>query len=117
MRAGERWTPRRAYLYPASHPAGSTDAPAAPAMGQRSRLKAGVDIGGFPKHAQAIAAALKRHGMVVAGNGGDRGISVPPDARLKGPAALRKPKGGDFEVVQTTGENEAGRRRVAGPRA
>jgi hypothetical protein len=78
-------------------------------MGQRFRLKAGVDISGFPKHAQAIATALKRHGMFVADNGGDWEISVPPDARLKGLEALRKLKGGDFEVVQTTGENEAGR--------
>ena len=54
--------------------------------------------------------------MVVADNGGDREISVPPDARLKEPEALRKLKGGYVEVVQTTGENEAGRRRVAGPR-
>jgi hypothetical protein len=102
-------TTRRAFLYPASHQAGAMDALTAPAMGQRFRLKAGVDISGFPKHAQAIAAALKKHGMFVADNGGDWEISVPPDARLKGLEALRKLKGGDFEVVQTTGENEAGR--------
>jgi hypothetical protein len=78
-------------------------------MGQRFRLKAGVDISGYPKHAQAIAAALKKHGMLVADNGGDWDLSVPPDARLKGLEALRKLKGSDFEGVVSTGENEAGR--------
>jgi len=102
-------TTRRAFVYPASHQAGSTDAASAPAMGQRFRLKAAVDISGFPKHAQAIALALKKHGMMVADNGGDWDLSIPPDARLKGLEALRKLKGGDFEVVVTTGENDAGR--------
>jgi hypothetical protein len=100
---------RRAFIYPANHQAGSSDAPAVPAMGQRFRLKAAVDIGGFPKHAQAIALGLKKHGMFVADNGGDWELSIPPDSRLKGLDALHKLKGSDFEVVVTTGENEAGR--------
>lgn len=102
-------TTRRSFLYPASHQAGSTDALTAPAMGTRFRLKAGVDLGGFPKHAQAIALAMKKHGMLVADNGSDWDISVPPDSRLKGLEWLRKLKGSDFEVVVSTGENEAGR--------
>src|SRR6185436_9677657 len=100
---------RKAFLYPASHQAGSSDSPLVPAMGQRFRLKASVDISGFPRHAQAIAAAMKRYGMLVADNGGDWDISLPPDPRLKGLDALRKLKGSDFEVVVTTGENELGR--------
>jgi hypothetical protein len=100
---------RRAFVYPATHQAGSTDAPDAPAMGQRFRLKASVDVSGFPKHAQAIALGLKKHGMFVADNGADWDFCVPPDARLKGIEALRKLKGGDFEVVVTTGENDLGR--------
>lgn len=102
-------TTRKAFLYPASHQAGSTDALTAPAMGQRFRLKAAVDISGFPRHAQAIAQALKKHGMLVADNGGDWDLSVPPDSRLKGLGALRKLKGSDFEVIVSSGENEAGR--------
>jgi hypothetical protein len=78
-------------------------------MGQRFRLKAAVDISGFPKHAQAVAAAMKKHGLLLADNGSDWDISVPPDSRLKGLEALRKLKGSDFEVVLTTGENELGR--------
>lgn len=100
---------RRAFIYPASHQAGGSDAPTAPAMGQRFRLKASVDVSGFPRHAQAIALGLKRHGMFVADNGTEWSISVPPDSRLKGLEALRKLKGGDFEVVTTTGENDLGR--------
>jgi hypothetical protein len=100
---------RRAFIYPASHQAGSSDAATAPAMGQRFRLKASVDVGGFPRHAQAIALGLKRHGMFVADNGSDWFLSTPPDARLKGLDALHKLRGSDFEVVLTTGENDLGR--------
>jgi hypothetical protein len=100
---------RKAFLYPASHQAGASDSPLVPAMGQRFRLKASVDISGFPRHAQAIAAAMKKYGMLVADNGGDWDISLPPDLRLKGLEVLRKLKGSDFEVVVTTGESELGR--------
>jgi hypothetical protein len=100
---------RRDFIYPATHQAGSTESPLAPCMGQRFRLKAGVDISGFPKHAQAIAAAMKKHGLFVADNGTDWYVSVPPDSRLKGLETLRKLKGSDFEVVVPTGESELGR--------
>jgi hypothetical protein len=100
---------RRDFIYPATHQAGSTESPLAPCMGQRLRLRAGVDIGGFPKHAQAIAAAMKKHGLFVADNGHDWDVSVPPDSRLKGLEALRQLKGSDFEVVVTTGESDLGR--------
>lgn len=101
---------RKEFIYPATHHAGHTTDPNVPAMGQRFRLKAGVDVSGFPKHARAIALGLKKYGMFVADNGADWYLSVPPDRRLEGLDALRRLKGGDFEVVQTTGENE-------GPRA
>jgi hypothetical protein len=100
---------RREFIYPARHHAGNTEAPNIPAMGQRFRLKASIEIAGFPRHAQAIAQALKKHGMFVADNGGDWEISVPPDKRLTGLEALRKLKGSDFEVIVTTGENDLGR--------
>jgi hypothetical protein len=100
---------RRDFIYPATHQAGSSDSPLAPAMGTRFRLKAGVDISGFPKHAQAIATAMKKHGLFVADNGSDWYVSVPPDARLKGLEALRKLKGGDFEVIVSSGDTDPGR--------
>jgi hypothetical protein len=101
---------RKEFIYPATHQAGHTTDPNVPAMGQRFRLKAGVDVSGFPKHARAIALGLKKYGMLVADNGADWYLSVPPDRRLEGLDALRRLRGSDFEVVQTTGENE-------GPRA
>jgi hypothetical protein len=101
---------RKACLYPATHHAGHTTDADVPAMGERFRLKAGVDISRFPPHARAIAQALKTYGMLVADNGGDWRISVAPDSRIQGLDALRALKGGDFEVVQTTGEKD-------GPRA
>jgi hypothetical protein len=100
---------RREFIYPARHQAGQGDSPAVPAMGQRFRLKAATDLGGFSKHALAIALALKKHGMFVADNGGDWEISVPPDKRLVGLDSLRRLKGSDFEVVVTTGETVLGR--------
>jgi hypothetical protein len=100
---------RRAFIYPASHQAGSSDAATVPAMGQRFRLKASVDVSGFSRHAQAIALGLKKHGMFVADNGSDWFLSTPPDSRLKGLESLHRLKGSDFEVVSTTGENDLGR--------
>ncbi len=101
---------RREFIYPATHFASSSKDPLLPAMGQRFRLKADADLSGLPKHALAIAKGLQKYGMFVADNGGDWRISVAPDDRIKGLDALRRFKGSDFEVVQTTGENE-------GPRA
>jgi hypothetical protein len=100
---------RKEYIYPARHQAGTSDSPVAPAMGQRFRLKASVDLSGYPKHALAIVLALKKYGMFVADNGGDWHISTPPDRRLTGLESLHKLKGSDFEVILTTGENELGR--------
>jgi hypothetical protein len=100
---------RRAFIYPASHQAGSSDSPTVPAMGQRFRLKASVDVSGYPRHAQAIALGLKKHGMFVADNGSDWFLSVPPDSRLKGLETLRRLNGSDFEAVTTTGETDLGR--------
>ena len=44
--------------------------------------------------------------MFVADNGGDWRLSVAPDSRIKGLNELRKVKGSDFEVVQTTRPGE-----------
>ncbi len=101
---------RKEFIYPATHHAGKGMDPNVAAMGQRFRLKADVDISAFPKHAKAIALALKKYGMIMADNGGDWRISVAPDERIQGLDALRKLKGSDFEVVQTTGEHEGPRK-------
>jgi len=93
---------RRAYVWPATHYASRNTSPDVPAMGQRLRLKADVDISKMPRHAQAIAKAMKKYGLFVADNGMDWLISVAPDKRITGLGALRSLKGSDFEVVETT---------------
>lgn len=107
---------RKAYIYPATHYASRITDPLVPAMGQRFRLKATVKTDHFPKHARAIAEALKTYGMIVADNGGDWRISVAPDRRIQGLEALRAITGGDFEVIETTGEHEGPRAPGAGRR-
>jgi hypothetical protein len=49
--------------------------------------------------------------MYVANNGGDWRLSLAPDRRHKGLDELRRLKGSDFEVVQTTGPDEGPRRK------
>ncbi|MCY3020481.1 MAG: hypothetical protein NTW87_15785 [Planctomycetota bacterium] len=93
---------RKAYVWPATHYASRNTSPDVPAMGQRLRLKADVDVSKMPKHAQAIAKAMKKYGMFVADNGMAWLISVAPDKRITGLDALRTLKGSDFEVVETT---------------
>jgi hypothetical protein len=80
-------------------------------MGERFRLRADFDISGFSPHAQAILKGLKKYGMFVADNGGDWRLSVAPDPRIKGLDELRRVKGADFEVVETTGPDEGPRSR------
>ena len=57
-----------AYVWPASHKAGSGGA-SDPPMGAWFRLKASYDISGFSAQNQVILRALKKHGMVLADNG------------------------------------------------
>jgi hypothetical protein len=102
---------RRAFLYPATHQAGKGNDPAVPAMGQRFRLKATTDLTGLSKHATAIAKGLQKYGMIVADNGGDWRISVAPDTRIQGLDGLRRFKGSDFEVIQTTGSDDPPRQK------
>jgi hypothetical protein len=101
---------RAEYVYPATHKASNKTDPNLPRMGERFRLKAGVDISSFSPHAQAIAKGLKKYGMIVADNGGDWRLSVAPDPRIKGLDDLGRLKASDFEVIVPTGPNE-------GPRA
>lgn len=102
---------RRAYVYPATHFASRHTEEAYPRMGERFRLRQDFDVTGYSPHAQAILKGLKKYGMFMADNGGDWRLSVAPDSRLKGLDDLRKVKGSDFEVVETTGPNEGPRKK------
>lgn len=92
---------RRAFVHPARHYASSLTDPDLPAMGQRLRLKAGVDVSRFPRQARVVATALKRYGMLLADNGSDLYLSGAPHPRWDNDdlRALKQLRGSDFEVV------------------
>jgi hypothetical protein len=94
---------RREYVWPARHFASDDDDPSLPRMGERLRLKAGVDLSGFPPQARRVARALKRYGLIVADKGSDWFISGAPDRRWDNDQlhALDVLSGRDFEVVDT----------------
>jgi hypothetical protein len=95
---------RREYVWPARHFASDDDDPSLPRMGERLRLKASVDISGFPRQARRVALALKRYGLIVADNGSDWFISGAPDRRWDNDQlhALDVLSGRDFEVVDAS---------------
>jgi hypothetical protein len=95
---------QRAYVYPARHFASTLTDPALPPMGLRLRLKASVDVRGFPRQARIVLTALKRYGMIVADNGASWFISGAPDRRWSNDDlhTIGRIKGSDFEVVDTS---------------
>ena len=95
-------TSRKAYVLPATHWASSNTSTSTPPMGLRVRLKASVDISGYPAQAQVVLAALKRYGLILADNGSAWYISGAPDDRWDNTqlATLSGIKGSDLEVVQ-----------------
>jgi hypothetical protein len=92
---------QRNYVWPARHFASSSTDPNLPPMGQRFRLKAGVDISGLSPANQVIARALKTHGMLLADNGSAWYLSGVPDARWDNEQLrqLLGLHGSDFEAV------------------
>ena len=98
-------TSRRAYVPPARHYASSRTDVNQPPMGMRVRLKAGVDISGFPAEVRVILTALKTYGMFLADNGGGFFLSGAPDSHWNDGNinTLKQLHGSDFEVVQMTG--------------
>lgn len=94
---------QRARIEPARHWASSDTSPDRPPMGLRVRLKASVDLSGFPPEVQVILTALKRYGMIVADNGSNWFVSGAPDPRWSDSnlATLSRIKGSDLEAVYT----------------
>lgn len=93
---------RRAYVAPATHFASPHKDENLPPMGMRVRLKAGFDTSKFSGPAKVILEGLKKHGMILADNGGDWFISGAPDDRWNHEELLpiRQVKGRDLEVVR-----------------
>jgi hypothetical protein len=96
---------RTGYTWPATHSASSATDPALPQMGQRFRLKAGVDTAKLPRQARIIAEAMQRYGVIVTDHGSPWYISGEPDDRWDNDAlrALKSLRGGDFEAVEVSG--------------
>jgi len=88
------------YVWPARHEAGTSD-PSLPPMGLRLRLKASVNISGFPRVDRIILQALKTYGMIIADNGSAWYLSGVPSASWNNDQLhqLGSIVGGDFEVV------------------
>jgi hypothetical protein len=96
---------RRAYVWPARHYASSDTSASLPPMGQRFRLKAGVDIAGFSPQVRVILTALKKYGMILADNGSAWYVSGAPHASWDNDALvgeLAQIKGSDFEAVDVS---------------
>ena len=95
---------RRAYVYPARHFASPSDDPALPPMGLRVRLKASVDISGFPPQARVVLRALKTYGMILADNGSPWYVSGAPSPGWSNDDlhSLGRITGSMLEVVDTT---------------
>jgi len=94
---------RNAYIYPASHHAGSNNA-SYPRMGERFRLKADFDISGFSPANRVILQALKDYGMIVADNGSGWYLSGAPSPRWDDDelSELKDIAGSNFEAVNLT---------------
>ncbi len=94
-----------AYLWPARHQSGSSADPNLPPMGLRVRLKAGVDLSGYPQPVRVILQALKDYGMILADNGSPWYISGAPDPRWDNDLlhAMDDLQGSDFEAVDESG--------------
>ena len=72
---------QKAYVWPARHYASDNSDPNLPPMGARVRLKANVNISGYPAEVQVILRALQRYGMFLADNGSNWFVSGAPDER------------------------------------
>lgn len=88
-------------VWPACHAAGSTAG--APPMGARLRLKAAVDLAGFPPDVRKIFQAMKTYGLIVADNGSDLYVTGTMDPAWDNDVlnpAFHSLTADDFEVIQ-----------------
>jgi hypothetical protein len=89
------------YVWPASHAAGSTAG--APPMGTRLRLRASVNIDGFPADVRKILQAMKTYGLIVADNGTDMYVTGTMDPGWDNGVlnpAFHSLTADDFEVIE-----------------
>jgi hypothetical protein len=96
---------QHAYLWPARHQASPITDPNVPPMGLRLRLKANVNISGYPPQARVILQALKDYGMFLADNGSSIFLSGTQDDRWDNDDlhTLQQIHGSDFEAIDESG--------------
>jgi hypothetical protein len=112
------WTTQNAHIWPARHDSGISNM-AFPPMGQRFRLKASVDISGYTPQQQVILKAMKKYGMILADNSGNKaiwGLSATEDSRWDlDYSSFAGIHGSDFEAVDESSlmiDEDSGKARV-----
>ncbi len=112
------WTTQNAHIWPARHHSGISNT-AFPPMGQRFRLKASVDISGYTPQQQVILKAMKKYGMILADNSGNKaiwGISATEDSRWDFEYnTFAGIQGSDFEAVDESSlmiDEDSGQARI-----
>jgi hypothetical protein len=103
---------QQAYIHPATHAAGQTDA-TLPPMGLRLRLKASLDASAFTGAAKVIVVAMQQYGLILADNGSNWYVSGDSDDAWTPlmddlVQAFGQIHGSDFEAVQTGPLSTAG---------
>ena len=90
------------HISPARHDVNSTGGQYSIPFGAKLRLKASVDISGYPTTVQTILKAMKKYGLILADIGSDMYVSGAPDERWNNDdlSKLGKIKASDFEVVK-----------------
>ena len=106
-----------AHQWPARHYA--SHHPDGPAMGQRFRLKANVDISGYPRDLQVILRGLKKYGVMLADNGMPWGMEHDADPRWNTTDLLKLHRvlGSNMEAVDVSGLMANSDLGIAGPAA
>lgn len=89
------------YVWPASH-RGSSDA-GAPPLGMRLRLKASVDLSGYPAPLRKLFQSWKEYGLLVADRGGNMYANGTLDSRWSNDVlnpAFHSLDADDFEIIK-----------------
>ena len=112
------WTTQDAHIWPARHHSG-IDNTAFPPMGQRFRLKASVNISKYSAQQQVILKAMKKYGMILADNSGNKniwGLSAVQDERFDFMySTFTGIQGSDFEAVDVSSlmiDEDSGKARI-----
>jgi hypothetical protein len=113
------WTSQNTHIWPARHHSGIANT-AFPPMGQRFRLKASFDISGYSPQQQVILKAMKKYGMILADNSGNKaiwGLSAVQDSRFDFDySTFAGIHGSDFEAVDESSlmiDEDSGKARIS----